>query len=115
MWQGNWREQVWAQLPQQWDMIVIGGGITGAGILKQATALGLRTLLVEQQDFGGGTSSRSSKMVHGGLRYLPQGNLGLVWEAVHEREGLLRAAPGLVEPLGFLLPNYRGRGVRWFY
>ena len=70
MWNKNWREQIWSDLDQPWDLIVIGGGITGAGILREASRAGLKTLLVEGHDFASGTSSRSSKMVHGGLRYL---------------------------------------------
>ena len=69
------REEIWLQLNQAWDVIVIGGGITGAGIFREAVRVGLKTLLVEQQDFAWGTSSRSSKLVHGGLRYLKQGNV----------------------------------------
>jgi len=91
-------------LPGHWDLIVIGGGITGGGIFSIAARLGLKVLLLEQQDFAWGTSSRSGKLVHGGLRYLKQGRLKLTHEAVRERERLLRQAPGLVEPLGFLFP-----------
>jgi glycerol-3-phosphate dehydrogenase len=101
------REQLWQTLPQEWDIIVIGGGITGAGILREATRLGLRTLLVEQRDFAWGTSSRSSKLVHGGLRYLKEGKLGLTRASVLEREHLLDEGPGLVDPLGFLLATYQ--------
>jgi glycerol-3-phosphate dehydrogenase len=90
----------------QWDLVVIGGGITGAGILREATNMGLRALLVEQKDFAWGTSSRSSKLVHGGLRYLKEGHFLLTKMAVEEREHLLKEAPGLVEPLEFLLPVY---------
>jgi len=93
-------------LPENWDLIIIGGGITGAGILREATRMGLRVLLVEQQDFAWGTSSRSSKLVHGGLRYLKEGKFMLTKIAVEEREHLLKDAPGLVESLGFLLPVY---------
>jgi glycerol-3-phosphate dehydrogenase len=94
------------ELPQTWDLIVIGGGITGAGILREAIRMGLRVLLVEQRDFAWGTSSRSSKLVHGGLRYLREGKFLLTKIAVEEREYLLKEAPGLVESLGFLLPVY---------
>jgi glycerol-3-phosphate dehydrogenase len=93
-------------LPENWDMIIIGGGITGAGILREATRMGLTALLVEQKDFAWGTSSRSSKLVHGGLRYLKEGKFLLTKIAVEEREHLLKDAPGLVEPLEFLLPVY---------
>jgi glycerol-3-phosphate dehydrogenase len=87
--------------------VIIGGGITGAGILREATNRGLQVLLVEQKDFAWGTSSRSSKLVHGGLRYLKEGHFLLTKMAVEEREYLLKKAPGLVEPLEFLLPVYK--------
>jgi len=87
---------------------VIGGGITGAGIARRAAQAGLRTALVEQRDFAWGTSSRSSKLVHGGLRYLAHLQFGVVRDSVAGREALLRVAPGLVEELGFLMPLYRG-------
>ena len=87
-------------------MIVIGGGITGAGVFREATRIGLKVLLAEQRDFAWGTSSRSSKLVHGGLRYLKEGHLLMTKTAVAERERLLKEAPGLVEPLGFFLPIY---------
>ena len=102
------------RLAQPWDLVVVGGGITGAGIALQAARAGWRVLLVEQRDFAWGTSSRSSKLVHGGLRYVRQGQLGLTRESVHERERLLRTLPGLVSPLGFVFPLYRGaRPGRW--
>ena len=91
---------------QQWELVIIGGGITGAGILREATNMGFQALLVEQKDFAWGTSSRSSKMVHGGLRYLREGHFLLTKMAVEEREHLLKEAPGLVEPLPFFLPVY---------
>ena len=91
---------------RDWDLLVIGGGITGAGILLEAARRGLKTLLVEQKDFAWGTSSRSSKLVHGGLRYLASGSLRLTRDAVREREALLRAAPGLVEPQGFAFADH---------
>jgi glycerol-3-phosphate dehydrogenase len=94
------------EIPQTWDLIIIGGGITGSGILREAIRMGLKVLLVEQKDFAWGTSSRSSKLVHGGLRYLKEGKLLLTKIAVEEREHLLKNAPGLVESLGFLLPVY---------
>lgn len=100
----------------EFDVVVIGGGITGAGIAREAAGSGLRTLLVEQQDFAWGTSSRSSKMVHGGLRYLGSGQPGLAREALRERERLIHEAPGLVDPMPFIMPHYRGRfpGPRLF-
>lgn len=94
------------ELPENWDLVIIGGGITGAGVLREATRMGLKALLVEQRDFAWGTSSRSSKLVHGGLRYLKEGKFKLTKIAVEEREYLLKDAPGLVESLGFLLPVY---------
>jgi glycerol-3-phosphate dehydrogenase len=89
-----------------WDMIVIGGGATGAGVAVDAAARGYKTLLLEQADFGKGTSSRSTKLVHGGVRYLEQGNVSLVMEALKERGLLLQNAPHLVRDLGFVVPNY---------
>lgn len=90
------------------DLLVIGGGITGAGVLRDAASRGLRCLLVERRDFAGGTSSRSSKLVHGGLRYIGEGHLGLTREACRERDLLLRQTPNLVRRLAFLLPSHRG-------
>ena len=96
------------------DVLVIGGGVTGAGIARDAAMRGLRTALVESGDFGGGTSSRSSRLVHGGLRYLEHGWLRLVFEASRERRILLRIAPHLVRPLPFLFPVHAGGRVgRW--
>ncbi len=89
-----------------WDMIVVGGGATGAGVAVDAATRGYSVLVVEQSDFGKGTSSRSTKLVHGGVRYLEQGNLSLVMEALKERGLLLRNAPHLVRNLGFVVPNY---------
>ncbi len=103
-----WRDVAWSRLGESWDLLVIGGGITGAGILREATRFGFRTLLVEKGDFASGTSSRSSKLVHGGLRYLGQGKLRLTSHSVHERERLIREGPGLVNRLGFLLACYPG-------
>lgn len=94
---------------EDWDLVVIGGGITGAGAFHEAARQGLRVLLVERKDFAWGTSSRSSQMVHGGLRYLSQGDVRLVRQAVRQRERLLRDAPGLVEPLPFVMPHYGHR------
>ena len=108
MWRSGWREAVWSRLGRRWDVLVIGGGITGAGILREAARLGLAALLVEQRDFAWGTSSRSSKLVHGGLRYLREGKLRLTRASVAERERLVAEGPGLVERLGFLLASYEG-------
>lgn len=88
------------------DVLVIGGGITGAGVALEAVARGYRTGLVEKADFAGGTSSKSTKLVHGGIRYLPQFDFALVHEALVERGRLVRNAPHLVRPLGFVLPLY---------
>ncbi|MEO8293990.1 MAG: glycerol-3-phosphate dehydrogenase [Gemmatimonadota bacterium] len=89
------------------DLLVIGGGITGAGIARDAAMRGLRTILVEQHDLGWGTSSRSSRLIHGGLRYLEHGQLRLVFEASRERNILLSIAPHLVRPLPFIFPVHR--------
>lgn len=93
---------------RRFDLAVIGGGINGAGIAQEATSRGLRVLLVERDDFGFGTTWRSTKLIHGGLRYLEHGEFRLVFEALHEREALLQLAPSQVQPLAFLLPIYRG-------
>ena len=90
MWQGNWRDEIWSKLSQPWDVIVIGGGIVGAGILRVAAQMGLRVLLVEQRDFASGTSSRSSKFVHGGLRYIKERQFRMTWEAIHDRDDLVK-------------------------
>jgi glycerol-3-phosphate dehydrogenase len=96
------------------DLLVIGGGINGAGIARDAAMRGLRTILVEQNDLGSGTSSRSSRLIHGGLRYLEQGEFGLVLEANRERRTLQRIAPHLVWPLAFVFPIHRGDRIsRW--
>ncbi len=92
----------------QFDVLVIGGGITGAGVALDAAARGYRVALVEKADFASGTSSKSTKLVHGGIRYLPLFDFGLVHEALVERGLLIRNAPFLVEPLVFLLPLYQG-------
>lgn len=89
-----------------WDVVIIGGGATGVGIAIDAASRGYSTLLLEQSDFGKGTSSRSTKLVHGGVRYLEQGNLSLVMEALRERGLLLQNAPHLVRNLGFVVPSY---------
>src|SRR5580700_5948356 len=89
-----------------WDMIVVGGGATGAGVAIDGASRGYDVLLLERSDFGKGTSSRSTKLVHGGVRYLEHGNLSLVMEALKERGLLLRNAPHLVRNLGFVVPRY---------
>lgn len=99
---------------QEFEVLVVGGGITGCGIARDAALRGLRVALVEKDDFASGTSSRSSRLVHGGLRYLEHGYLHLVFEASAERRRLLRLAPHLVRPLEFLWPVYAGARVpRW--
>ncbi|WP_409319093.1 glycerol-3-phosphate dehydrogenase/oxidase [Pseudomonas sp. KCJK9016] len=108
-WNAEWRRQVLPTLAgENWDLIVIGGGISGAGILREAARRGWRCLLLEQRDFAWGTSSRSSKMVHGGLRYIAKGQWRLTRDSVRERQRLLDEAPGLVEPMSFMMPHYRG-------
>ncbi|MBV9169426.1 MAG: glycerol-3-phosphate dehydrogenase/oxidase [Chloroflexi bacterium] len=91
-----------------YDLLVIGGGITGAGVAREASLRGLRVALVEGRDFASGTSSRSTKLIHGGLRYLKQFDFRLVAEAVRERQLLLRMAPHLVQATPFMFPVYRG-------
>ncbi|MFS8585651.1 MAG: glycerol-3-phosphate dehydrogenase/oxidase, partial [Acidimicrobiia bacterium] len=93
-----------------YDVLVVGGGITGAGVALDAASRGLRTALVERDDFASGTSSKSSKLVHGGLRYLQNGDVRLVYEALRERQRLLRNAPHLVKVLPFLIPVFTGKG-----
>src|SRR4030088_231785 len=92
--------------PPPWDMIVTGGGATGAGVAIDAAARGYDVLLLEQSDFGKGTSRRSTKLAHGGFHYLEQSNIGLVMEALKERGLLLQIAPHLVHDLAFVVPNY---------
>jgi glycerol-3-phosphate dehydrogenase len=91
---------------EDWDVAVIGGGATGLGVALDAAARGWRVVLVEASDFAQGTSSRSTKLVHGGVRYLAQGNVALVREALHERSTLLANAPHLAQPLAFVMPGY---------
>lgn len=103
------RSQLLAALSrtEQVDLIVIGGGATGLGIAVDASARGLSVVLLEAHDFAKGTSSRATKLVHGGVRYLAQGNISLVREALHERTTLLRNAPHIAAPLGFIMPSYK--------
>jgi glycerol-3-phosphate dehydrogenase len=93
---------------RHFDLLVIGGGITGCGVARDAAMRGLSVALVERDDFASGTSGRSSRLVHGGIRYLEQGRLHLVYESIRERQILLRIAPHLVKPLAFTWPVYRG-------
>ncbi|MRI32836.1 FAD-dependent oxidoreductase [Endozoicomonas sp. OPT23] len=109
-WQAGKRQELLNRLEHCvdcWDVIVVGGGITGAGIAREAVRKGLKILLVERQDFAWGTSSRSSKMVHGGLRYIAAGDIKTTLHSVREREKLLAEAPGLVDPLGFMMSHYK--------
>ncbi len=103
------REQLLARLAQggTWDVAVVGGGATGLGVALDAAARGFSVVLLESHDFAKGTSSRATKLVHGGVRYLAQGNIGLVREALHERTTLLHNAPHLAQPLPFVMPSYR--------
>ncbi|HET6781211.1 MAG TPA: FAD-dependent oxidoreductase, partial [bacterium] len=91
---------------EPWDMVIIGGGATGVGSAVDAASRGYAVLLIEQSDFGKGTSSRSTKLAHGGVRYLEQGNISLVLEALKERGILRQNAPHLVHDLAFVVPNY---------
>ena len=93
---------------EQFDIVVIGGGITGAGVALDASSRGYSVALVEQADFAAGTSSRSSKLVHGGLRYLQNFDLGLVREALLERQLMVKLAPHLVRPLQLVVPAFDG-------
>jgi len=97
-----------------WDILVVGGGATGLGAAVDAAARGHRTLLVERHDFAQGTSSRSTKLVHGGVRYLRQGRIGLVTESLRERGRLLRNAPHLVHAIEFVIPVYRRLDAAWY-
>ncbi len=109
------REVAWRALQDgPFDVLVVGGGITGAGVARDAVLRGLRVALVEGDDWASGTSSRSSRLVHGGVRYLEHGHLHLVFEASRERRTLLQIAPHLVRPLRFTWPVYRGARIpRW--
>src|SRR5689334_4521108 len=98
------------------DVLILGGGITGAGVALDAVLRGLRVGLIDKGDFASGTSSASSKLIHGGLRYLEHGDFRLVYEALHERRLLLDNAPHLVHPLRFVIPFYeRARVPPWKY
>ncbi|WP_295959375.1 glycerol-3-phosphate dehydrogenase/oxidase [Rhodoferax sp.] len=103
------RSALMAQLtaPARFDVVVIGGGATGLGVALDAAARGFSVALVESHDFAKGTSSRATKLVHGGVRYLAQGNIALVREALHERTTLLHNAPHLAQPLAFVMPSYK--------
>src|SRR5690349_9478029 len=103
------RAEMWGRVTQHrgpWDMIIVGGGATGVGIAIDAASRGYDVLLLEQSEFGKGTSSSSTKLAHGGVRYLEKGDIGLVMEALKERGLLLQNAPHLVRDLAFIVPNY---------
>lgn len=117
------RQEIGQLADQEWDLLIIGGGITGAGVMLEAARRGLKVLLVEQRDYAWGTSSRSSKMVHGGLRYIAQGDVKLTRHSLLERERLLKELPGLVERATYLFPLRKGvfpgrwpmKAVLWLY
>ena len=100
-----------AAFRETFDLIIIGGGINGCGVARDASMRGLSVALLERDDFGSGTSGRSSRLIHGGIRYLEQGQLHLVHESIRERQILLRIAPHLVQPLAFTWPVYRGARI----
>ncbi|HRM95206.1 MAG TPA: glycerol-3-phosphate dehydrogenase/oxidase, partial [Alicycliphilus sp.] len=106
---GTGRAQLLARLaqPHTYDLAVVGGGATGLGVALDAAARGFSVVLLESHDFAKGTSSRATKLVHGGVRYLAQGNIALVREALHERTTLLHNAPHLAQPLAFVMPSYK--------
>lgn len=103
------RAELLSRLSQSetYDLAVIGGGATGLGVAVDAAARGFKVVLLESMDFAKGTSSRATKLVHGGVRYLAQGNISLVREALHERTTLLHNAPHLAQPLAFVMPSYK--------
>ncbi|MBN9163783.1 MAG: FAD-dependent oxidoreductase, partial [Myxococcales bacterium] len=116
MWLKGYRDEVWSRLDQPWDLVIVGGGITGAGILGEAVRHGKKVLLVEAQDFSSGTSSRSTKLVHGGLRYLRQGQFLVTRKSVRERERPMQEGAGLVNALGFSLGVFPGDQMpKWMY
>ena len=96
---------------RHFDVLVIGGGITGCGVARDASLRGLSVALVERDDFASGTSGRSSRLIHGGIRYLEQGRLHLVYESIRERQALLTIAPELVTPLAITWQIYRGARI----
>jgi len=101
-WDKNWRENTWKSLSPKWDIIIIGGGITGAGIFTESVQLGLKCLLIEENDFASGASGASSKLVHGGLRYLKNGQIFTTFKSIRQRDQLLKQRKGLVKKLEFL-------------
>lgn len=116
MWTSGYRSGVWSRVGEEWDLVIVGGGITGAGILGEAVRNGKKAILVEAKDFASGTSSRSTKLVHGGLRYLRQGQFLVTRKSVKERERLMDEGSGLVNSLGFSLAAFPGDKMpRWMY
>ena len=113
------RSDLWQSLPEtDWDIIVVGGGITGAGVAREAARTGSKVRLIDQKDYAFGTSSRSSKMVHGGLRYIAMGDIRLTWHSLVDRERLLNEAPGLVDRMSYFFAHYQGGGIksnRWAF
>ncbi|MGI8997350.1 MAG: FAD-dependent oxidoreductase, partial [Pyrinomonadaceae bacterium] len=107
------RESLSASADTIFDAIIIGAGINGAGIARDAAMRGLRVLLLDKGDIAGGTTSWSTRLIHGGMRYLEHGEIKLVRESLREREQLLRAAPHLVKPLLMLVPVYAGGARTW--
>src|SRR5689334_22977188 len=107
------RRRAEAAVAELFDLVVVGGGVNGAGIARDAAGRGLKVLLCEKDDLAQGTSSRSGKLVHGGLRYLEHGEFRLVREALVEREVLLRAAPHIIWPMRFVLPHGAGQRPAW--
>src|SRR5271170_7148887 len=101
------------EMSEIFDLLVVGGGINGVGIARDAAGRGLKVMLCEKGDLAGATSSASSKMIHGGLRYLEHGAFRLVRESLAEREVLLHTAPHLVRPMRFVLPHGPGQRPRW--
>ncbi|MGA2160017.1 MAG: glycerol-3-phosphate dehydrogenase/oxidase [Dehalococcoidia bacterium] len=109
------REEIFRKIKEEiWDLVVIGGGITGAGIIREAVRRNVKTLLVEQRDFAWGSSSRSGQLVHGGLRYLKQGDVKLTYRSVRERELLLKELPGLINQFGMMMAIYKGSWLQRF-
>lgn len=110
----NRKSNIASMQADKFDLVIIGGGISGAGIARDAAMRGMKVALIEAQDFAAGTSSRSSKLIHGGIRYLENLEFGLVFEALKERQNLFEMAPHLVHPLRFMLPVYDGARVGMF-
>src|SRR6478609_59702 len=102
-----------AENPAPYDVIVVGGGVNGAGVARDAAGRGARVLLIEANDLAEGTSSKSTKLIHGGLRYLEHYEFGLVREALKEREVLWGIAPHIIWPMRFVLPYVSGLRPRW--